>query len=439
MLLGELIIEELEIFQSYACRVKRCHPRDIFSIEPSTCIQLLRLEYGLFPSLTALELPGDDHSALHQELLPILLPSVLRSKSLSTVSCDFTPHPITSCNISLEEFMLALTKYVNAQNIHRLTLGGTLQGKYASSLLRLNFLKSVSMTLSSESWTYETIDVLSRLKVTDIHLDLGSADSVPTRNIVHNAFPHITVLSLSGKKPLINYILEGIAGDDLQCITIEELDCNGDRLNVGEHARFYGHFARFNSLHTIKHNVCRSSKDDHSVCQHITPIPVLRPFMGLKHLRSLELAFLSPWFHISDHDISILVDMCPSLTMLSLKPISVASYTDIQRPTLASLHCLALKCPKLVYLAIHIDTRASILLSDLLSLPLRRNYPLTALELFDTPVDAPLHMAQLLEYFFPQLVRVTSHGKEIGTIRHCLDLIKCDRTRGGSAYSLPRC
>ena len=56
MLLGELNLKQLAEtnFHTYAKRIKHCSPYDVFSIEPSTCVQLLQLEDGLLSSLTNL-------------------------------------------------------------------------------------------------------------------------------------------------------------------------------------------------------------------------------------------------------------------------------------------------------------------------------------------------------------------------------------------------
>jgi hypothetical protein len=58
-ILGDLNPKEMSNFYSYACRVRECTAWDVFSIETTSCNQLLQLEQGLLPLLNSLEIPDD--------------------------------------------------------------------------------------------------------------------------------------------------------------------------------------------------------------------------------------------------------------------------------------------------------------------------------------------------------------------------------------------
>jgi hypothetical protein len=413
----------------------------MFDIEPSTSVQLLQLDDGLLPLLTSLGIPeisGGEYFGDYRGILPFLLPSFLRSRSISEVICTFDSDD--EDDDDLDGVVLSLAKHANVKVLHRLTLGGSLYPEYISSLSHLNHLRSVSLSLSKPCWTFDVFDLLSRLQLIDVRLDFHTASSSPMRSMTSGAFPVMTALSLRGGKPLIHYMLNGIAGDNLESIQIAERFTKYNLDNAYQHACFYHRLAKFTLLRSISHTVQEMEWEILSPHEPgIIPMSVIQPLTGLKHLESLKLMFLAPWFHVPDPEISIVASTWPHLRVLGLKPIPLPWPVNTQHPTLISLHSLALNCSKLVYLAINVNMQASLSLSDLSPISSHGHCPLKTLELYGNVFNDSLYTAQVLEYLFPRLTYITSRDKDFTAIPSYLGLIKHDRLplQGGFAYALP--
>lgn len=293
--------------------------------------------------------------------------------------------------------MLALVKHVNIQGLQQLTLSGTLHPEYVSSLSSLVQLQSVSLWLSAESWTFEVIEALSGLPLANLHIDFESANSVPKQGLVRNPFPVLTTLSLTGEKPLILYILDAITGDYLESVVIYEIGVQFRNANAKDQCRFYENFGRFTSLCKIRHCIPECTfKEIHR--QTITPVSIIQPLLGLKHLNVLELQFPQPWYKISDRDISDLAFACPLLQKLCIYPVAAPLSTSNILPTSTSLTSLAKSCPNLI----EIDT--SINMGTLSPyLPPISSHGLQKLVLHGTSVNSPLLTARLLDRLFPNL------------------------------------
>jgi len=86
VLRGDLDINKLTIFDTYARRVRNCTISVIPLIESTTRVQLLRLKSGLLPMLTSLVLSGRQLLCFKNEF-SAFVPLILQSRS-------FPPSPI---------------------------------------------------------------------------------------------------------------------------------------------------------------------------------------------------------------------------------------------------------------------------------------------------------------------------------------------------------
>ena len=383
-------------FYSYARRVRHCVARGVFSINTTSCVQLSQLEHGLLPLLNSLSIPNVN---MHKDRFPILLPSLVRSRLLSSIQCSFdnNKHAVGWFLKSVSESILTL---------RHIGLTGTLQREHISCLSHLHRLQSLSLQRLEGPCTYEIIDALSYLQLTQLTLGLKTLEQAPRRNMAHNPFPVLISLRLDARMPPILYILDAISGDRLKSLQILEYDIDATRISEAaeQHSRIYQNFARFASLRQVVHylNVGFSQTWTDIDSHHSSPLSVVQPLLGLRHLEDVELEFLQPWFRLSDNDISDLAVAIPLVKNLHLMPFTE---TDIVNPTFESLRFLASNCRELISLTITIDTK----MLPFPSTPIQP-HGLQNLDLLSTTIDRPLLFATLLRPLFPHLRSVYGDG-----------------------------
>jgi len=412
VLRGDLDINKLTIFDTYARRVRNCTISVIPLIESTTRVQLLRLKSGLLPMLTSLVLSGRQLLCFKNEF-SAFVPLILQSRSLSSITylsiaCDDpdNDHP-------LGDFLLTLVENINVVALRRLALLGTLQRQYVSSLSYFTHLQSVSLTWLGTS-CYEVIDILSRLQLIDVRLGFAAAIPIPDKCIVSNPFPVITKLWLLGEDWPMIYILNAITGNYLESISIEEYDYSTTHNAPDNHSQIYQDFARFPSLRTIDYVL--DGCEPGLISQPISSISVVQPLLGLRFLESLTLHFIQPWFRVSDDDISELAFACPSLKNLTLHPRLTPGTVGVGWPTFASLIRLATTCSHLTTLTISIDVQN--LPSELP--PISISHGLQKLDLAATHTDHPIALARLLHELFPLLEDVQGESDGLQEVRQFL-------------------
>ncbi|KAF8222804.1 hypothetical protein L208DRAFT_575126 [Tricholoma matsutake] len=412
---GDLDASDMKDFYSYARRVRHCTISVFPLIEPTTCVQLSRLEHGVFPFLTSLRLPNGLELLDHADQLPLFLPLILRSHSLSSVTCLFICCNDPDDGDPLGGSLLTLAQNVNIQALHHMELRGTLQREHISALSHFSHLHSLSLRWLGKS-CYEVIDVLSRLQQL-VELQLGFAADVPEQcmaQMSNNPFPAITKLWLRGDILPMIYILDGIAGNYLESVRIEENNCITTYRAAEKHRRIYQTFARFPSLRSIDYTLpgCLSWPAVNLASEPVIPASVVRPLLELRYLDSLSLEFLQPWFQVTDEEISDLAVACPSLKSLALHPKQVLGKVDVEWPTFTSLLRIATSCSNLTALTMSLDARSLPSHSELPS-TVSKSHGLQRLNLAASHIDSPLLLARILRQLFPLLESVKPDSEKL--------------------------
>ena len=192
VLSGDLDTNNLKVFYSYARRVRRCIMSVFFPVERATCAQLLRLEHGVLPLLTVLKLPDGLRLSSYGNYLPVLLPPLVRSQSLSSVTGRFIcwDDPDNDYPNPLGRFLLPmLVKNVNLniQVLHHLHLWGTLQRQYISCLSHFTHLRSISLRwLGSSSLSLEFTQPWYRISDEEISELVLACPSLKILSIHHS-------------------------------------------------------------------------------------------------------------------------------------------------------------------------------------------------------------------------------------------------------------
>jgi hypothetical protein len=377
---------------------------------------LSQLEHGLLPALISIEIVSNDDPTAHL----CLLPSLLRSTLISSFQCELTD---SSHDQVLGSFLSMLIKRTNTQNLRCLMLRGTLSVAYGATLSRLHSLQSLTLTLSSSSWTFDIIQTIARLQLIDIHLDFDTAEPAPSETIPPNSFSMLTTLSLAGKMPWIFYILDSITSGLLKSINVHHYSYDQTRETALDYSRLYQCLQRFPLL-------CDIGQSTGELAWYIAggfqlepseSISIIHPFLGFVHLRSLQVRILQPWFHISNDDISAVVSALPLLEALRLCTVLPR---DVVRPTVSSLFTVATKCTHLTELSITLDMDSDTAMLSLLPIINRPgSCQLQGLDLQHTKISNFFLTARLLDCLFPNLKRVTTWGRDIAELGHIIFLL----------------
>lgn len=394
----------MTIFNTYARRVKHYIADSFHAVEPSTCAQLSQLDEGLLPSLVSIVITFRGDPSPHLGLMPYYL----RSNMISSFRCELTDR---IHGRSLGSCVSAFLKSSSSQKLHCLALRGALSQAYSPSLSAFHSLRSVTLWLSSESWTYDVIHALSSLpQLVDVHFTFDLSDSIPKVALAHTAFSTLTSLSLAGKIPWIYYILDSITGVRLESITINHYSCVYNHTNALDHARLYRSLSRFTLLRSFKQLIENWAKDTFQPC--VDSASIVQSFLGFAYLEHLQVSILQQWFQITDADISALAAACPSLKVLRLIIIP-SPFTPLPplQPTPFALCAIAKECPHLTDLSI---TLVSMDMQTLLSLPVpKKPSPLQNLDLQNTMIQNPQVISRFLDSLFPVLKSVTAWGSKI--------------------------
>jgi hypothetical protein len=436
-ILGELDLRKLTVFNSYAVRVKRIIVHNINitaipSIEPYTCIQLTQLKNGLFPSLKFLIfLVNSLDEVVNLSVLPLLL----RSKSLSEVTycAEFYDE--------LSDVLAILFQHANDCDLRHLGLQGALDHRQVNTLLQFRHLKSIALSLDMGSWTVDILDILSQLQLLDFQLILfpRGSTSIPERAPAPIAFPtlrKLTLVLIDGIMAGVLNILHSIVANQVQRIHL----CTHEWSSRDDFYLLYQCLGNFTSLRKLTHILPMLELELEDIAdQPVSLLTVIQPILALTHLEKLKLHFLKPLFSVSDDDVSRLALKCPSLKALILIPMPEEWHVDLNRPTFASLRCLATTCLNLVELVLPIFVDEQSLLLDIPIISLHR---LQRLHLYKTSVDPALllPLARRLDQIFPHLNDIEQgNGEDFPRLRDlvfnlCQPVRKDEQRRSKLAY-----
>jgi hypothetical protein len=363
-LLGELHPEQLTLFYTYARQVRHYITDQFPIVEPSTCAQLSQLEFGLLPNLISIVITFRGDPTAHLSLLPCYI----RSNSIASFQCELADG---NYQCFLGTCLSSLVKNTNPQNLHCLVLRGSLSDVYRTFLSRFHSLQSVTLCLSSKSWTFDVIHTLSCLQLVYVYFNFDSSDLTPKVALARTAFSTMTTLSLVGKMPWIFYILNSIAGDHLESITIEHHSCDRTCGTALKHAQLYQSCSRFTLLCEIIQVTKNWTRESVIYQPSVDSASIIQPFLGFAHLESLQVMMLQPWFRVTDRDMMALSAACPLLKVLHLCAIPSPWTINVRRPTPISLYAVAMDCHHLTDLSItlNMDERHMTLLFRVFSNP----------------------------------------------------------------------
>jgi hypothetical protein len=201
-------------------------------------------------NLTAVNVPVDSS----------VLPSLLRSKSLSAVTYVVSPY------VPLSDGLVALVNHPNVRELHHLELEGRWDRRDdIARLTHFSQLQFISLTLGSAVWTISILDGLSQLsQLTDLHIDLKDAYydwnqlwyiAPPQNNSQKVSFPTLRKLMVVGSPALIFIVLNHIVANHLQHIHI----CFAHFITRADCSRLYQSISRFRSLRKIAHTLNQNS------------------------------------------------------------------------------------------------------------------------------------------------------------------------------------
>jgi len=161
-IIGKLDRATFALFDSYAFRVVHLSfdTADLHEFDRATCINLSSLQGGLLPSLKTFKMrSGSRTSAFDQHTAMLILPSLVRSKSLYSIA-RVDSHE----GYGLGPTLSVLVNNVNLMTLRELRLYGKLPREYANLFPSMHHLQSVIIVLSTEGWEFELLETLSALR-----------------------------------------------------------------------------------------------------------------------------------------------------------------------------------------------------------------------------------------------------------------------------------
>jgi hypothetical protein len=391
---------EFANFRSYACRIihlKYENLSDLAQIDTSTYLRLLQSKISLLPNLTSLKI---SHHGAHNDQALLLLPSLLRSQFLESI----THH--MSHNFSWELGQVLSMMLGFKMNIKTIQLSGVLPAAFGSSFAGLHNLTSVSLALSYESWTPVLFNSLLTLDLVELSLEMVDAEvSFLEQFPMGKASPTIKKLSLIGTISAMYRVLKVIAPQDvLDSLSLtrfagrsREPEPNMDHIHEA-----VGFFPSVRALSIdYANSVGGNSQRSHTALGN-------GRLRSLSYLQFLILKSLPSSFSFSDDDIFSITSTWPFLKILRLEH---SSSPSTPWPTFDSLYHLVVKNPQLISLSITVK------LSDYAHNTRVSSHNLRALDLLHTAIDRPLIAGRYLDRLFPNLdtlaIRNTSLSEQI--------------------------
>lgn len=335
---------------------------------------------------------GSRTSAFDQHTAILLLPSLVRSKSL---------HSITRVDgyegYGLGPTLSVLVNNVSISTLRELSLHGKLPREYSILFPTMHHLQSVSIFLSTEGWEFELLETLSglpRLQSLDISFHAFRAD--PLQNTSHIIpFSNLLNLALTATLELILHVLDSLGGDRLESLTLHPR--GGLPGSLPEYRQLYERIGTFSSLRDIAQTF--SQADHANRLEPRSAEDLLRPMLTLVHLESLRLWHIPPWLQFSDGDVLALVPAWRSLKRLILYRHAAVTV----KPTMESLCYLTSACPELVHLVIATDTTSLPPFSQTV-VSSHNLQELTLLQV--TSINDPVFFARFIDGLFPNLVKL---------------------------------
>ncbi|KAF9461004.1 hypothetical protein BDZ94DRAFT_860806 [Collybia nuda] len=368
-------------------------------IHLSACIRLTQIADVLLPSLRTLKIYTGESTSSQREKSLLLLSALIRSPSLHSFTLTSSEDQEGVNGEYNVGAMLTALVDLNA-NVQNLEISGSLSPDRIYTLGHLKAVRSLSLRLSTTTWSFEVFAMISLLRSLEVlFLDLDAAPPRLGLHRISDAFPNIRKLSLVGSIPLICQILVMISGERLESITIQRdiHDTATPSLTIELSKLFYQTFGRLFNLRTIYVDWGGERFDasyGHTPAEDMSSI--LYPLGQLTELESLTLKSIPPCLFISDATILTISTALPYITVLHLEqPIWPHSIL----PTFKSLAQLATSCPKLVKLSLTVDEARS-------TLPKFDNvtyHGLQDLHLLDTIIIRHVQTSSYIDKLFPNL------------------------------------
>jgi hypothetical protein len=383
------------VFDSYARRVVHLSfdTADLHDFDRATCINLSSLEGGLLPSLKLLKMrSGSRTSAFDQHSAILLLPSLVRSKAL---------YSITRVDgyegYGLGPTLSVLANSINTEALQELSVHRKLSREYASLFPTIDNLRSVTIVLSTEGWEFELLETLSALqRLQNLDISFHPSQLNPFHNVRGAvSFSNLSSLVLTTTVELMLQILDSLYAEKLESLALYPR--GGLPGSPAQYRRLYDAIGRLVSLRELAQTF--SEMDHTNPSEPRSAEEIICPMSKLTRLESLRLWHIPPWLQFSDDNILTLAPAWPSLKKLILYRYVPAT----GQPTLASLCYLATACPELNQLLISVNTA---ILPPFLPTVVSSHgmQELTILQV--TSVDDPVLFARFIDGLFPNLTKL---------------------------------
>lgn len=161
---------------------------------------------------------GSRTSAFDQHTAMLILPSLVRSKSLySIVRVDGHEGYGSGPTLSV------LVDNVNLITLRDLCVFGKLPREYATLFSSMPRLQSVTIVLSTEGWEFELLKTLSALqKLQSLDLCFQSSQPTPSQDfqVQKTTFSNLSSLGLTATLELMPQILGSLAGGQLESFAL---------------------------------------------------------------------------------------------------------------------------------------------------------------------------------------------------------------------------
>jgi hypothetical protein len=383
----------------------------------------------LLPSLKTFKMcSGSRTSAFDQHSAILLLPSLVRSKTLYSIT-RVDGHE----GYGLGPTLSVLVNNVDTTMLRELSVHGKLPREYASLFPTMHHLQSVTIVLSTEGWEFELLETLSTLpRLQSLEISFHPSRSTPLQNVRDIPFSNLSSLGLTATLELMLQILDSLGGGQLESLTLYPR--GGLPGSPAEYRRLYESIGKLSSLRDVAQTF--SQMDHANPFEPRGAEELFRPMLALRHLESLRLWHIPPWLQFSDDDV---LTLAPAWS--ALKKLILYRYVPVTvKPTTGSLCYLAAACPKLIQLLITTDTA---ILPDF-SPEVVSSHGLQELTLLQvTSIDDPVLFARSIDGLFPNLLKLHMPAMSNKAIRDqicdiifkvCQPVRKDERERGTVSF-----